>query len=69
MDKLKYMEEEKNVIINSLNQQIAVYKKIIKEMESKNEERIKDLQRRFKEELSRIIISKEEEVKFIQSEK
>lgn len=32
MDKLKYMEEEKNVIINSLNQQITVYKKIIKEM-------------------------------------
>lgn len=30
MDKLKYMEEEKNVIINSLNQQITVYKKIIK---------------------------------------
>jgi hypothetical protein len=32
MDKLKYMEEEKSVIINSLNQQITVYKKIIKEM-------------------------------------
>jgi hypothetical protein len=32
MDKLKYMEEEKIVIINSLNQQITVYKKIIKEM-------------------------------------
>lgn len=63
------MDEEKNVIVTSLNQQIVVYKKIIKEMETKNEERIRELQKKFKDELNKIIASKEEEVKFVQSEK
>lgn len=48
---------------------ITVYKQIIAEMEAKNEERIRIMQVKFNEEIQRYIKDKEEEAKFIQSEK
>lgn len=48
---------------------ITVYKQIIAEMEAKNEERIRIMQLKFNEEIQRYIKDKEEEAKFIQSEK
>ncbi len=38
-------------------------------MEIKNDERMKDIQKKFKEEVHRLIIDKEEEAKYFQSEK
>jgi hypothetical protein len=48
---------------------IAMYKSIIADMEEKNEERIKLLQVKFREELQKLIKEKEEEARFVQSEK
>lgn len=48
---------------------ITVYKQIIAEMEAKNDERIRIMQIKFNEEIQRYIMDKEEEAKFIQSEK
>lgn len=48
---------------------IGVYKQIIADMEAKNEERIRIMQIRFNEEIQRYIKDKEEEAKYIQSEK
>lgn len=48
---------------------IAVYKQIIADMEAKNDERIRIMQLKFNEEIQRYIKDKEEEAKFIQSEK
>jgi hypothetical protein len=52
-----------------LTQQILMYKKMLNENEIKHEQRLKDLQRTFNEEMQKIIYSKEEEAKFAQSEK
>ena len=46
-----------------------MYKSIIADMEEKNEERIKVLQVKFREELQKMIKEKEEEARFVQSEK
>lgn len=46
-----------------------MYKTILAEMEVKNDERIKDIQKKFKEEMQKIILDKEEEAKYFQSEK
>lgn len=46
-----------------------MYKGIISQMEIKNDERMKDIQKKFKEEVHRLIIDKEEEAKYFQSEK
>jgi hypothetical protein len=46
-----------------------MYKKMLNENEIKHEQRLKDLQRTFNEEMQKIIYSKEEEAKFAQSEK
>lgn len=52
-----------------MNQIITMYKTILAEMEVKNDERIKDIQKKFKEEMQKIILDKEEEAKYFQSEK
>lgn len=46
-----------------------MYKKMLNENEVKNEQRLKDIQRNFNEEMQKVIYSKEEEAKFAQSEK
>lgn len=46
-----------------------MYKQIIADMETKNQERIRETQTRFKEEFQKYIQSKEQEAKFYQSEK
>ena len=46
-----------------------MYKSIIVDMEAKNEERIKLIQTKFREEQQRVIKEKEEEARFVQSEK
>lgn len=46
-----------------------MYKKMLNENEAKHEQRLKDIQRTFNEEIQKIIFSKEEEAKFAQSEK
>lgn len=46
-----------------------MYKSIIADMEAKNEERIKLIQTKFREEQQRVIKEKEEEARFVQSEK
>lgn len=46
-----------------------MYKEIIADMEGKTEERIKQTQIKFKEEITRYIKDKEEEAKYFQSEK
>lgn len=38
-------------------------------MEAKNDERIREIQKKFKEEMQKFIIDKEEEAKYFQSEK
>ena len=48
---------------------IAMYKSIIADMEHKNEERVKIMQARFREELQKMIKEKDEEARFVQSEK
>lgn len=46
-----------------------MYKSILAEMEAKNDERIKEIQKKFKEEMQKFIFDKEEEAKYFQSEK
>lgn len=46
-----------------------MYKQIISDMEAKNQERIRITQIRMREEIQRHIKDKEQEAKFIQSEK
>jgi len=46
-----------------------MYKKIVSEMEVKNEERSKEMQRRLSEEMQKLIATKEEEAKYFQSER
>lgn len=46
-----------------------MYKKMLGENEIKHEQRLKDIQRSFSEEIQKIILSKEEEAKYAQSEK
>ena len=68
-DKLRHLQEEKEGIELSLSQQIAMYKRMINEMESTHEKRIRALQACFSEEMQKIILIKEEEAKYVQSEK
>ena len=68
-DQIANLRTEKEGIETSLNKMIEMYKLIITQMESKNEERIKNMQVRFKEEMSRRIVEKDEEARFTQSEK
>jgi len=46
-----------------------MYKQIIAEMETKNEERLGQIQKKFNEEVQRFIKDKEQEARFYQSEK
>ena len=50
-----------------MTQQICMYKKMLGENEIKHEQRLKDIQRSFSEEIQKIILSKEEEAKYAQS--
>lgn len=59
--------EEKEGIEATLTQQIFMYKKMLGENEIKHEQRLKDIQRSFSEEIQKIILSKEEEAKYAQS--
>lgn len=68
-DQVNYLKKERDGISESLNQIITMYKTILAEMEVKNDERIKDIQKKFKEEMQKIILDKEEEAKYFQSEK
>lgn len=63
------MQEERDGIEQTLTQQISMYKKMLNENEVKHEQRLKDIQKGFNEEIQKIIISKEEEAKYAQSEK
>ncbi len=64
---MTYLKKERDGISESLNQIIAMYKAILAEMEVKNDERIRDIQKKFKEEMQKVIFDKEEEAKFFQS--
>lgn len=44
-----------------------MYKKMLNENEIKHEQRIKDIQKSFNEEMQRLISAKEEEAKYAQS--
>lgn len=68
-DQIDYLRKEKSGIESSLNKLIAMYKGIMAEMQKKNEERVKNFQIKFKEELDKVIKDKAEEAKFVQSEK
>ena len=46
-----------------------MYKKMLTEMEHKNEERVRDIQRKFREDIHRYVRDKEEEAKYFQSER
>lgn len=68
-DQIDFLKTEKAGIETSLNKMITMYKGIMADMEAKNEERVKFIQIRFKEELQKGIKDKEEEARFVQSEK
>jgi hypothetical protein len=68
-DRLSQIQEERDGIEQTLTQQITMYKKMLHDNEVKNEQRLKDTQRNFNEEMQKVIYSKEEEAKFAQSEK
>lgn len=53
----------------TLTQQIAMYKRILSEAEIAHEKSLMALQGAFSDEMQRIIQMKEEEAKFVQSEK
>jgi hypothetical protein len=53
----------------TLTQQIAMYKRILSEAETAHEKSLMSLQGAFSDEMQRIIQMKEEEAKFVQSEK
>ncbi len=59
-DRLSQIQEERDGIEQTLTQQITMYKKMLNENEVKNEQRLKDIQRNFNEEIQKIIYSKEE---------
>ena len=46
-----------------------MYKKMLNENETKHEQRVKDIQKSFSEEMQRLAFAKEEEAKYAQSEK
>ena len=50
-----------------MNEQIAMYKKMMGELEEQMQQRVKDLQDIFNDEIKKIIQDKEEEAKYVQS--
>jgi len=46
-----------------------MYKKMLNDNEAKHEQRVRDIQRSFSEEMQRLAITKEEEAKYSQSER
>lgn len=67
--KLRHLQEEKEGVEQALSQQIAMYKRILAEAETAHEKSLMALQAAFSEEMQRVIALKEEEAKFVQSEK
>ena len=68
-DKIRHLQSEKEGIQKSLNEQIAMYKRMMGELEEQMQQRVKDLQDIFNDEIKKIIQDKEEEAKYVQSEK
>lgn len=68
-DRLAQIIQERDGIEETLTKQVLMYKKMLNENEAKHEQRIKDIQKGFNEEMQKIIASKEEEAKYAQSEK
>ena len=66
---MTYLKKERDGISGSLNEIISMYKGIISEMEGKNEERLKESQKKWTEEIQIFIKDKEEEARYFQSEK
>jgi hypothetical protein len=66
-DRLSQIIEERDGIEEALTKQILMYKKMLNENEIKHEQRIKDIQKSFNEEMQRLISAKEEEAKYAQS--
>lgn len=63
------MIEERDGIEKTLTQQIAMYKRMLADNDAKHEKRIQDVQESFNEEMQKLIVVKEEEAKYAQSEK
>ena len=53
----------------TLSQQVDMYKNMLREAESKHEGRLKDIQRRFSDEITLLIQQREEEAKYAQADK
>ena len=57
-DRLSQIQEERDGIEQTLTQQIFMYKKMLNENETKHEQRLKDIQRNFNEEMQKVIYAK-----------
>lgn len=68
-DRLGQLKRQKDGIEESLNQQIAMYKKFLTEMEAKYELKIKELQSQFSEQMQKIIRDEEDRAKIVQAQK
>jgi hypothetical protein len=66
-ERMTQLELERDGIERSLNQQIAMYKKMLHDSEFNHEQRLKEIQKRFNSEISLLIQQKEEEAKYSQA--
>ena len=57
-DRLSQIQEERDGIEQTLTQQICMYKKMLNENETKHEQRLKDIQKNFNEEMQKVIYAK-----------
>ena len=68
-EKLRQLEVERDGIQKTLSQQVDMYKNMLREAEGKHEGRLKDIQRRFSDEITLLIQQREEEAKYAQADK
>lgn len=68
-EQIAYLKKERDGISASLNDIIDMYKGIIAQMEAKNDQLIKQSQRKTNSEIQRYIKDKEEEARYFQSER
>ena len=68
-DQIDFQKREKNGIEHSLQGMVDMYKQIMAEMETKNEERLRKIQCKFSEEMQKIIEDKEEEAKYFTAQR
>lgn len=69
LERLRHLQEEKEGVEQGAAQQIAMYKRMLGEMEKASEKRVRALQAHFSEEVHKMILAKEEEARYVQSEK